>query len=176
MRVAVFGGSFNPPHLGHAMVAAWVRWADRADEVWFTPTLQHAFDKSLAPWSARAAACEELAALLGGWASVCRIEAELPVPSYTVRTLDALAARHADVEFRLVLGADAWEQRASWHQWSRIEKVYSPIVVGRGARPGLDAPAFPDLSSTEVRRRLAAGEPVDAWVPARVLSAWSDRP
>lgn len=172
MRVAVFGGSFNPPHVGHAMVAAWLGWVRRADEVWLVPTWQHAFDKALAPFAARVAACEELARLVGPQVRVSPIEAELPAPSYTIQTLDALAARHPQLRLRLVMGADTWAQRGLWHNFGRIEAEYDPIVVGRGALAAPDAPSFPDVSSTEVRRRLSAGEAVDAFVPPSVLRAW----
>lgn len=172
MQVAVFGGSFNPPHLGHAMVAGWLRWAGRADEVWLVPAFHHAFDKPMAPFSRRVAACERLATLVGPWVRVEPIEATLPTPSYTLGTLEALAARHPDVRLRLVVGADAHAQRGLWHRWADIEAHFDPIVVGRGGRQVDGAPTFPDVSSSEIRRRLAAGEPVDALVPDGVLQAW----
>ncbi len=61
---AIFGGSFNPPHLGHAMVAAWLKWTGRADDVWFVPAFEHAFGKPLAPFENRLAALHRLTALL----------------------------------------------------------------------------------------------------------------
>lgn len=174
MQVAVFGGSFNPPHVGHAMVAGWLGWVGRADEVWLVPAFHHAFDKPMAAFERRVAACERLAALVGPWVRVDPVEAELPTPSYTLATLDALAARHPEHRFRLVVGADAYAQRRLWHRWDELSARYAPIVVGRGPRSAAGAPSFPDVSSTEVRRRLAAGEAVDAFVPAAVLAAWQD--
>lgn len=172
MQVAVFGGSFNPPHVGHAMVAAWLRWVGRAEAVWLVPTFHHAFDKPVAPFPRRVAACEALAAHVGPWVRVEAIEAELPTPSYTLATLAALAARHPEHRFRLVVGADVYAQRALWHRWDDIVARHEPIVVGRGALGVPGAPSFPEVSSTEIRRALAAGEPVDGWVPADVLEAW----
>ncbi len=174
MRVAVFGGSFNPPHVGHAMVAAWLRWADRVDEVWLLPAFRHAFDKSLAPFDVRVRACEALSTVLGVGFRVETIESTLPTPSYTVRTLDALAARHPEHRFRFVVGADVLPQLPQWREWARVAEQYAPIVVGRGAVAVDGAPTFPEVSSTEVRRRIAAGEPVDHLVPAAVLAAVGD--
>ena len=62
MRVAVYGGSFDPPHVGHAMVAGWLRWADRCDEVWLVPSYDHPFGKTSRPFDLRMALCEALAA------------------------------------------------------------------------------------------------------------------
>lgn len=172
MRVACFGGSFNPPHVGHAMVAAWLLWTERVDEVWIIPAFVHAFDKALAPFPRRFAACEQLAALLGPRARAIDIEAHLPAPSFTVNTLDALAAAHPGARLQLVLGADNLSSLQKWKNWGRIESEYAPIVVGRAGHDVPGVPTFPDVSSTEVRRRLAAGEPVDALVPTAVLAVW----
>jgi nicotinate-nucleotide adenylyltransferase len=173
MRVVVYGGSFNPPHVGHAMVAGWLRWADRADEVWLLPAYAHPFDKALRPFGARVAACEALARLVGPWVRVEGIESTLPIPSYTVDTLDTLAARHPEHAFRLVVGADVITQVAAWKRWDRIVADYSPIVVGRtGWDPVPDAPTFPEVSSTAIRARIAAGQSVDHLVPKAVRSAW----
>lgn len=172
MRVGVFGGSFNPPHVGHAMVAAWLGWTRRVDEVWLVPAFHHAFDKALAPWPVRVRAVEALAATVGPWCRAVLVEAELPRPSYTVNTLRVLAARHPGVDLHLVVGADVAAQSATWKEWETISTEFAPIVVGRAGHPPVaGTPVFPEVSSTEVRRRLAAGEPVDALVPAAVLDA-----
>ncbi|MBN2798016.1 MAG: nicotinate-nicotinamide nucleotide adenylyltransferase [Deltaproteobacteria bacterium] len=169
MRVAVYGGSFNPPHVGHAMVAAWLSWADQVDEVWLTPTFSHAFGKELAPFADRVAMCEALAAAVGPWVRVCPIEAALPSPSYTIDTLEALSLRHPEHLFRLVVGADVLPQTAKWRAWARIEAGYRPIAVGRVGYPEVpDAPSFPGVSSTEARDRMRAGLPVGHLLPAGV--------
>lgn len=153
------------------MIAAWLRWADRADEVWLLPTFSHAFGKALAPFEARAAWCEALAGAVGPHVSVCRVEAELGGTSYTRRTLDTLSERHPDRRFRLVIGADLLPTTPRWHDWEGIASTYDPIVVGRVGYPEVvGAPTFPDISSTAIRASLRAGEPVDHLVPAGVLT------
>lgn len=175
IRVAVLGGSFSPPHVGHALVAAWVAWTDRADEVWLLPAASHPFGKPAAPWEHRLAWCAALAETVGSFVRVCPSEAELrrgEAPVYTVDVLDHLAAAHPDRAFRLVVGADVLPDAPRWRAWGRIASAYPPIVVGRSGFPPLDGvPTFPDVSSTEIRRRIAAGETVEGLVPARVLAA-----
>ncbi|MBM4369698.1 MAG: nicotinate-nicotinamide nucleotide adenylyltransferase [Deltaproteobacteria bacterium] len=172
MRVAVFGGSFNPPHVGHAMVAAWVRWVDLADAAWLVPAYQHAFDKALVPFDRRLAACEALCARLGPDFLACDIESRLPTPSYTINTLRALRERHPGLSFRLLLGADNLAAVHKWRAWPTIEAEFSPIIVGRGNAGPDGAPRFPDISSTDIRRRVTEGLPVDHLVPRDVLDAW----
>lgn len=176
MRVAVYGGSFFPPHVGHAMVAAWLKWTDRADAVWLLPTYQHPFGKALAPFEDRLRWCAALAAAVGPWVAVSDIERTLGGTSYTVRTLDALAAAHPEHTFRLVIGADLLDATQRWHDWDRLAATYTPVVVGRAGWPDVPgSPTFPDVSSTMIRARLLADQDVSAWVPAAVLDAMADR-
>jgi nicotinate-nucleotide adenylyltransferase len=169
LDVAVYGGSFNPPHIGHAMVAAWLLWTGRVDAVWLVPAFAHAFDKELRPFALRIAMAESMATEVDCRIRVCDIERALPVPSYTIQTLRALRERHPEHRFRLVVGADVLPQTHLWRDWAGIEAEFPPIVVGRGGYPPLpDAPTFPEVSSTAIRALLAAGVGVDHLVTAGV--------
>ena len=170
MRVAVYGGSFDPPHVGHAMVAAWLGWTRRVDAVWLVPTFQHAFAKQLAPFETRVALCQALARALGPHVQVSRVEETLERPSFTIQTLSALAEAHPEHAFQLVVGSDVLEQVDDWHRWDLIVERFRPLVVGRvGYEEVPGAPSFPPVSSTEVRRALRAGEDVSHLVPGPVL-------
>ncbi|MBN1334942.1 MAG: nicotinate-nicotinamide nucleotide adenylyltransferase [Deltaproteobacteria bacterium] len=170
MQIGVYGGSFDPPHVGHALVAGWLLWTGRVDEVWLVPAFAHAFDKPLSPFDRRVALCQALAADVDpSRIHVDAVEAGLPVPSYTLGTLEILAARRADARLRLVVGADVLDQVDHWHAWDEIRQRFPVIVAGRAGWPPVPgSPTFPDVSSTEIRRRLAAGEPVDGLVTSRV--------
>lgn len=169
MRVAVYGGSFNPPHVVHLMVASWLRWTDRADEVWWVPVLGHPFSKDLAPYDDRLAWCVDAARELP-WVRVDDVERTLPVPSYTIDTLTELSRRHPQHTFRWVVGADVIPETPRWKAWDRIVAEFAPIVVGRQGYPTPDgAIDFPGVSSTEIRRRAAAGEPLDHLVPNAIV-------
>ena len=172
--VAVYGGSFNPPHVGHAMVARWLTWTGQADAVWLVPVYRHAFegrhDKTLASFDERVAWCRAFADDLGPGVRVSTVEAELPVPSFTIDTLRHLRRAHPGLRFRLIIGADAIPHLPAWRDWASIEREFSPLTVGRQGHPapGEEAVDFPDVSSTDVRLRLAYGRPVDHLLTARV--------
>jgi len=161
MRVGLYGGSFNPPHVGHAMVASWALWTDQVDEVWLMPTASHPFGKSLADFHERVRLCEGLAAALGSNVRVETIEHDLPRPNYTFNTLEALHERHPGVQFRPVLGSDQLLSCSRWHRWIEMKTQYPPLWVGRTGYPAVEgAPSFPAVSSTEIRTRISRGHSI----------------
>lgn len=168
-RVAVFGGSFNPPHIGHVLVATWVRSTGAADEVWWVPTWVHPFGKQLAPFDVRVAMCDAVAQDLGPWARVDTIEATLPEPSFSITMLNALASAHPDVSFRLIVGADTLTETNKWRGWDEISERYTPILAGRSGHADIGALQFPNISSTEIRQRLAKGESVSHLLPVALV-------
>jgi nicotinate-nucleotide adenylyltransferase len=183
MRVALFGGSFNPPHVGHLLAAAYVRAVAPVDAVWLMPAHKHPFGKQLAPFDDRVALCEALAALVQG-VSVTRVESEVPGEGRTLHTVEHLRARYPEHSFRLVVGADIVHEAPKWHAFDQLVRLAPLIVLGRGGvEPPASVPAIlgegclplwavpmPQVSSTEVRARLAAGEDVSRLVPAGVLA------
>lgn len=156
--LAVYGGSFDPPHIAHTLVCAYVLSAYTVDGVLVVPAHQHPFDKPLAPFGHRLKMCE-LALRHLRRVEISPIEAELGGASYTLRTLERLAQQRPGVQLRLVIGSDLLDETAAWHGFDRIRELAPPIVVSRaGSRHATpDMPALPDISSTEVRRRLQAG-------------------
>ena len=170
--IAVFGGSFNPPHVAHQMVCLWVLETQPVDEILLVPTFRHPFEKQLAPYPERVEMCRRMALPFGGRASVSTLEEELGgESSRTLVTLEALAARLTGCSLRLVIGADILPERDKWYRWADIEKLAPPIVVGRHGFPSPDgAPELADVSSTEVRARLGRGQPVSHLVPRSVLA------
>ena len=170
MRLGVFGGSFDPPHFGHVLAACWALGTGRLDRLLVVPALAHAFGKDLAPFPHRRRMAELAFADLAR-VEVSDLEARLGGPSYTVNTLAALRREAPDAALSLLVGTDLVEQIPSWHQGSRVLELATPLVIGRGghARGGEDL-LIPEVSSTEVRRRLAAGRDATALVPAAVLA------
>jgi len=180
MRVAVFGGSFNPPHVGHQLAALWVLETAGVDELWLIPTLVHPFDKALAPFEDRFRMCERAALSLGPRVRVSDVEARLGGPSRTLRTIETLMEASPGVAFSLVIGADLVAESSTWYGAERLRQLVPFIVVGRQGRgaaagipaeggAGADPLAIPDVSSTAIRAALAAGRPVGSWLPRRVL-------
>ena len=100
---------------------------------------------------------------------VSRIEQELDGPSLTLRTLEELQRREPGRELRLVIGSDLLAETHAWHRFDRICELAPLIVVQRAGHVTDPAvPALPDISSTEARRRLRAGEPTTGLLSPRV--------
>jgi nicotinate-nucleotide adenylyltransferase len=187
MRIALFGGSFNPPHVGHQLAALYVLETADVDELWFIPSFKHPFQKALEPFEDRFHMCELAAAALGARARVSDVERELGEESRTLRTLRALEARHPEHRFALVVGADLVAEIGDWYGADELRRAAPFIVVGRagaaseeaaGAGAGAAAGAggaaraaveMPAVSSTAIRRALADGKSVSGLVSRAVL-------
>ena len=169
MHVALFGGSFNPPHVGHQLAALYVLETAPVDALWFVPCFQHAFEKALAPFEQRVSMCEALAAALGPRVRVETIEGTLGGASRSLHTVKALQAAYPQNRFSLVIGSDLRAERQTWYGADELMGLVDFLIVGRaGADPDAGV-VMPAVSSTEVRSRLAAGLPVDAYVSKSVL-------
>lgn len=178
LRVALFGGSFNPPHAAHQLVALYVLETQPVDELWLVPTYAHPFGKALVDYEHRIAMCELAAAALGPRARVSRAEAELAarpgfVVSHTLDLVEHVAAQgHAP---RLVIGADILGDATRWHRWDDVVARAPLIVVGRAGhavQPGstVTEVAMPEISATHIRDLLAhGGSGVTGLVPRDVL-------
>jgi nicotinate-nucleotide adenylyltransferase len=170
MRVAIFGGSFNPPHVGHQLLALYVLETAAVDELWFVPCWKHLFDKTLEAFADRLRMCELAAAALGPRARVSDVEARLGgEKSRTLVTIKGLQASHPEHEFLLVIGADLEPELPLWYGADELRRSVRLLVVGRGGFAGGSAVAMPAVSSTEIRARLRAGEAVDGFLPRSVL-------
>ena len=176
---ALFGGSFDPRHIGHLVAAeASADALGGGAHVRLLPAREQPFKQAAhaATPEQRAAMCD-LAVAGNPRLAVERIELELPAPSYTVRTLQALAAREPGNRFTLLLGADAARDLPAWWQVESLGALADVVVF---TRPGSDPPpAHPlirqvieipavDISATSVRRQVAAGRSIRYLVPEAV--------
>jgi nicotinate-nucleotide adenylyltransferase len=174
MRVALYGGSFNPPHVSHQLAALYVLETQPVDELWFVPCFKHPFDKALEPFEDRLEMCRRAAAALGPRARVSDVEGRLGGESRTLRTVTALLSEDPGLELSLVLGGDLVGELPSWYGAEQLRRLVRLIVVARTGFPG-DGPAMPEVSSSEVRDRLRRGEPVDSLLPRSVLDYIRER-
>jgi len=157
-RWGIFGGAFDPPHLGHLAVAAVALAAGELERLLVVPCFEHPFGKQMAPWSDRLAMVRLAFAPLAR-VEVSEVEAELPRPSLTLNTVRTLCSGRPDVRWFLVVGSDTLKDRSSWHRFDDVVRLAEPLVIGRqGHDRGTIDFAIPDVSSSEIRRRLAAGE------------------
>ena len=172
---AVFGGSFDPPHLGHTLVAAYVLSAHAIERLLVTPTAAHAFGKQLTSFDDRLRMCELAFAAIER-VELCAIERDLPQPNYTLHTLQALAQKHPGVQLRVVLGSDLKRETHAWHDFAKIQAIAPPVWVSRqGHAPDPGAPALPDINSTEIRRRIAANESTEGLLSPAVADYIRER-
>jgi nicotinate-nucleotide adenylyltransferase len=144
--IAIFGGSFNPPHFGHYEIARRVARRKSIDEVWIVPAYRHAFGKKMTPFAARLKACRAFFAGLKPKVKVRDWEKRLGGVSYTVRLLRFLKKKRPNDVFYLVMGSDAYRERRLWKDFSKVEKLARLMVFPRGPESPI-----PDVSSTAIR-------------------------
>jgi nicotinate-nucleotide adenylyltransferase len=174
--VALFGGSFDPVHVGH-LVAAEAAADALGMAVRFLPAREQPFKRAAhVADPAQRAAMLALAVAGNPRLGVERIELELPAPSYTVHTLRALAVRDPGRRVTLLLGADAAQDLPAWHEAEALPALADIVVFGR---PGaavprhaavtrvIDVPAL-DVSATMVRALVARGRSIRYLVPDAV--------
>jgi len=170
-EIAVFGGSFDPPHVAHVLVVSWVLSVTDVERVLVVPAFAHPFAKPLAPFEHRMRMAE-LAMRDLARVEVSRVEQELGGDGRTLFTLEELARRMPTKRMRLVVGSDLLGESSKWYAFDRVCALAPLLVIGRAgydADGAATAIELPNVSSTEVRRRLRAGEPADGLVPSAVL-------
>jgi nicotinate-nucleotide adenylyltransferase len=170
-RVAIYGGSFDPPHLGHVLSVGWALSAAEVDAVWIIPTWKHVFDKEHgASFEERLSMCK-LAFAIFRDVEVSDIERRLGGVSRTLDTLDALEKEHPDAVFRLLVGADVLLTTDRWHRWDEVVRVAPPLVIGRQGSPVPEGCpiSIPNINSTDIRSGLANAADLEGLVPTTVL-------
>jgi nicotinate-nucleotide adenylyltransferase len=161
MRLGIFGGSFNPVHLGHLILAECCREQQRLDQVWFIPahTPPHKQDHDLAPASDRV---EMLKLAAGGHESfhVSTLELDRGGVSYTVDTLEHLKSEDATRELFLILGSDSLADLPNWKEPARLCELSTPLVVHRGGSPSPDFSVLSPFANSETIRQFGAAQVV----------------
>ena len=168
-KIGIFGGSFNPIHRGHVALAQAVQKQCGLDEVWLMVSPQNPL-KQQADLLDDNLRLELAQKALEGVEGVCASDYEfhLPKPSYTWNTLHQLSEDYPDCEFFLLIGGDNWAHFERWRQWKDILRNYDVIVYPRDEYPGtIDVPLL-DVSSTEIRQKVGAGECISGLVPETI--------
>jgi nicotinate-nucleotide adenylyltransferase len=185
-RLGIFGGTFDPPHVGHLVTAVNVRHELGLDRVLLvvsgTPW-QKVGTRSISPADARLAMVEAAVGDVDGL-EASRIEIDAGGPSYTADTLASLRAEGPDRELFVILGADAAAGLTTWERWEEVRDLATIVVVDRPGSVPADAPAgwrwvhvvVPrvEVSSTDLRARAADGRPLDYLVTHEVVD-WIER-
>lgn len=166
MRIALFGGAFDPPHLGHVLCACWAWSMGGVDRIWILPAAKHPYAKPMSPWAQRWAMCQ--AAFTGLGFAELRDDELRNEPGYTVTLVELLRREHPDATFLLVGGTDtAWDLRR-WHRGEELAGMVEVLAVPRRGYDDADPAALPAISSTLVREHLKRGEDVGRLMPRAV--------
>lgn len=177
-RLGLFGGTFDPPHVGHLALAEWARDRLRLDQVLFVPAGRppHKRRSDLSP-SADRLAMTRLAVRGQPAFHVSNVEARRDGPSFTVDTLRWARERYPRASLFLLVGADSLADLPHWHEPERIVRLARLVVAARPglspSRPGkrfgarvlvLDNPGL-EVSSSVIRARARAGRSIRYLVP-----------
>lgn len=178
MRVGVFGGSFDPPHVGHLLAASDACEELGLDRLYFVPAAAQPLKEGrLVAAPVHRLAMVHLAVDGDPRFSVSPDEIEREGLSYTVDTLAGFAGRFPDAERYFLIGADAFAGLSQWREPERIAGLARLAVLQRSGHPAAAPPAgVPpravvrlqtrrvDVSSTEIRERVRAGRPIRGFV------------
>lgn len=178
VRVGLFGGTFDPPHLGHLILASEVRAQLRLDQLlWvLTPIPPHKLDQSITPLEDRLAMVQ-LAIGDNPAFQLSRIELDRPGPHYTLDTVRQARDENPASDVILLIGGDSLRDLPAWHRPADLIAVCHEIGVMRRPGDSVDLPALErvlpgiqakvrfvdapllEIASSEIRRRVAASEP-----------------
>ncbi len=177
VRLGIFGGTFDPPHVGHLIVADDAAEALRLDRVCFVPTGQHPLKRSRVESAPELRARMIQAATAGSERFVVdEREIRRPGPSYTIDTLIEIEAENPEAELFLLVGADIIGELHRWHRIREIAERARVAVMSRAeAAVGAEAAGEFEflsvgvthvaLSSSEIRQRIRLGRPFRYMVP-----------
>lgn len=177
LRIALFGGSFDPPHIAHRDIAIYLLQNKIADQVWYVPVKHHPFGKTVHSDTVRV---EMLTLMLeqmkkehpelAGQLRIETHELEQDQVSYTLETLQSLRQKYPQHHFRWVIGTDNLAKFNQWNGYPQILQEFGVIVYPREGSPAeplregmeflADAPKV-TVSSTEVRALAAAGKTLE---------------
>jgi nicotinate-nucleotide adenylyltransferase len=185
MRLGLFGGTFDPIHLGHLILAEQCREACKLDRVWFVVAGAPPHKRN--DRTAVAHRLEMARIAIAGQASfaVSEIEATRPGPHYSVETLEAVRRDQPDDDLFFLIGADSLADLPTWREPARIAQLATIVVVNRPGLEEIDAANLPDfgpgarplssvtippigIASTDLRRRLAERRSIRYMVPRGV--------
>lgn len=181
-RIGLFGGSFDPVHLGHLLVAQAAREELLLDRLYLIPAAQSPFKPERQPMPASMRVRLLRLAFAGkAWCEIDEQELRRGGVSYTIETLRDYAARFPEAQLFYLIGADHVAQLPKWRNADELARLARFVVVPRPGQSAADFPApfqgrtltgFPlGVSSSQIRARVKAGQPIDHLVPAAVAEA-----
>src|SRR6266850_391708 len=181
-RIGLFGGSFDPVHLGHLLVAQAAREELELSRLYFIPVTQSPFKPESKPTPANERLRLLRLALAGkDWCEIDEQEIKRGGVSYTIDTVRDYARRFPQAQLFYLVGADNVPQLPKWREAGELARLVEFVVIPRPGQPESPFPApfrgrtlmgFPlGVSSSQIRARVKAGLGIDHLVPASVAEA-----
>ncbi|MFD2046131.1 nicotinate-nucleotide adenylyltransferase [Ornithinibacillus salinisoli] len=176
-RIGILGGTFDPPHIGHLVIAEEVRMALHLEEIWFIPTYEPPHKQEASIEVNKRLAMLESAISDNTSFHINTIEIERSGKSYTYDTIKSLNNRYSDTEFFFIIGGDMVEYLPHWHKIDELMRMVKFVGV---KRPGyslttpypiqeVEIPMI-DISSSLIRERLYKNESIRYLVPDSVYT------
>jgi nicotinate-nucleotide adenylyltransferase len=172
-KIAIYGGTFDPVHHAHLILAREAIETLDLDKVILVPAAISPLKKA-APVASGEVRLEMLQAAIKGEPEFEANECELlrPPPSFTIDTVEEIRRRECDASVYCLIGEDNVEQLPQWHRFAELEKIVRFVVLDRsGKQPSHSYPLIHrriDISATEIRRRVAQHESIRYLVPDSV--------
>ena len=163
MRVALLGGSFDPPHLAHVQVLKYMLDSGRFDQVWVLPSPQNPLKPASAPFETRLEMCRLAFEGIDGRIHV--LEDEGSLSGYTIDLIRHLKQHHPAAEFTFIGGSDLAAEIPKWKESSALQALIAFEFLPRPPQP--NSP-FAGISATEIRERIKKGLPISDLVPRSV--------
>ena len=177
--IGLLGGSFNPVHVGHMMIASYMQQFAGLDEVWMllSPLNPLKEDPSALLPDVKRLKMLEIAVKPVKGIEVCDIELSMPRPSYTIDTLRLLSRRYPRRRFKLIIGSDNWKNFNHWKEYQKIIDDYGVLIY---PRPGYELPPIYEdnvdvvtapvceLSSSWIRKAVMRGKKMNIFLPPGV--------
>lgn len=182
MKIAILGGSFDPPHKGHIKIAEQVLLKLHFDQVWLMPCFTHAFGKKLSSPQDRLNMTKLLQAKN---IKISNYETEKKEVSISFETLESLSKLYPQDYFFWIIGSDQIDDFPKWNNWQEIINKYGLIIIKRNKKEDieektkniiknldkilfLESANIPNISSTEIREKVKNGKPISNLVPEKV--------
>jgi len=189
MKIAILGGSFNPPHLGHCLICEQVLKYSNIDQVWLTPCYQHTFEKKLASVTLRVSMTKILTnAEHNRNIKFCGEEIDNKLSGETIELMELLKKKYPEHQFSFLIGSDNLVGLKRWGRWQELITNFEFLIYKRPgytinlAKFGLDNKKYKlkfvdhpklitsNISSTRVRERLRNNLTIIDLVPKNVES------
>lgn len=176
-KIGLLGGTFDPPHIGHFIIADEVKHDLDLDEIWFIPTNEPPHKRAATTSNQHRFQMLMQVTNDVNYFQVNTIEFDRKGKSYTIDTVNALQTKHPDVDFYFIIGADMVEYLPKWHRIDELIELIQFVGIKRSSSSmkttypihEINTPLI-EVSSTEIRRRMKDNLPITFLVPSKILA------